>query len=100
MQAKKHYLRNPPTPRRTKNTPDNRVNRHRKQQVEEDAWQKRVEQHHLRRGVLSQHVAQNECPERVEDRDDEDREERRVAAVASRRLAVPADPIAREREQK
>ncbi len=43
---------------------------------------------------LAEHEAQRQPAERVEERDDGDGEEGRVRAVASRRLAVAADPVA------
>ena len=52
-----------------------------------------------RRGRLAEHEAQQDLPVGVEDRDDRDRQVRRVEAVARGRLAVAADPEAGDREQ-
>ena len=51
-----------------------------------------------RRRALAEHEMDEEQAEAVEDGDDRDRQERRVRAVAARRLAVAADPVARDGE--
>ena len=50
------------------------------------------------RRALPEHEVHDEQSELVEHRHDGDREERRVRAVAAGRLAVAADPVARERQ--
>src|SRR5215210_3111797 len=78
---------------------DECVDRDREQQVEQDRRHERRAQHGRRVDGIAEHDAQRERPERVDDRHHGDREQRRVRAVAPRRLAVAADPVPRDREQ-
>ena len=82
-----------------KQAPDDGVDRHGQQQVEGDALEERVEQDDAGRRRLAEDEAERQAPERVEEGDDRDREERRVGAVAAGGLAVAPDPVAGQRQQ-
>src|SRR5690348_5308417 len=70
-----------------------RIRRRGEDEVHDDRRQQAA---HLRTGrrALTEHERDEQDPERVQEGDHCDREDRRVAAVAPCRLAVAADPIA------
>src|SRR5579862_63534 len=75
-----------------------RVDRQREDQVQQQVRRQGREEH-ARRGRVAEHEAQRERAERIQDRDDTDGEDRRMETVACGRLAVTADPVARERQE-
>src|SRR5438445_399779 len=82
-----------------KQAPDECVDRPGQDQVERDPLEQGVDQNRARRRRLAEDEVQGEGAERVKEGDQGYRDERRVRAVASGRLAVAADPVADEREQ-
>src|SRR5436305_8371938 len=86
-----------PARRRAEETPAERIDGQRQDQVEDQLERKRVQQHPRRRGGVAEHVVEDERADGVEQRHDRDREERRVRPVAAGRLAVAADPVAGDR---
>ena len=78
---------------------DERVDRQRQQQVQQRSPAAAPRRDDAGRRRVAEHEAEDERADRVEHRDDGDREQRRVRAVAPGRLAVAADPVAGERQQ-
>src|SRR5215210_457113 len=76
--------------------PAEREDRRRDEQVQRDAGQERLEERAPRRHLLAEQEVEPEPGIRDEDRDDHDGEQRRVRAVAARRLAVAPGPVAGE----
>jgi hypothetical protein len=68
-------------------------------QVEGDPLEERRPEHHSRRGGLAEDEVEGERADRVEEGDHADRDEGGMRAVAAGRLAVPAGPVAGDREQ-
>src|SRR4029450_2777371 len=79
--------------------PDQCEDRQRQQEVERDRPGQLLDQDDLGRSGLPEEEVHDERPDRVEHGHDRDGQERRVRAVASRRLAVAPDPEPGEREQ-
>ncbi len=82
---------------RSQQPANGRVDERREDEVHHDRRNETAEDGAGRRGV-SEHEVDDDEPERVEDGDDRDRQDRGVRPVASRRLPVPADPVAGDRE--
>src|SRR5262245_10544163 len=76
-----------------------RIHRDGEDEVQDDLRGQGVDQAVLGRDRVTEQVMHPEVAQRVEDRDDGDRQERRMRAVPAGRLAVAADPVAGERQE-
>jgi hypothetical protein len=83
---------------RTEQTARQRVDRDGQDQIEQHGREESREDV-VRRSRLAEHVTQHERGDLVEDRDDRDRQHRRVRAVTSGRLAVAPRPITGDRQE-
>src|ERR671931_63167 len=86
-------------PRLSHHAPHERVDRNGESQVEDHRRHERDQQHLASGGRLPEHEVEDQRAELVEHRDHRDRKQRRVCTLATGRLAVAPDPVARERQQ-
>src|SRR5262245_34725947 len=84
---------------RREQAPDEREHRQRQEQIERDRPRQLLDEDDLRRSRFSEQEVHDERSDRVERGHHGDGQERRMRAVASRRLAVAADPEAGEGEE-
>src|SRR5918994_229698 len=96
--AKEAHLLGRPL-RATENATDERVDREGEHEVEQHARQERTDESGARVDGVAEHDVQRQGGDGVQDRHHGDREQRRVRAVATRRLAVAADPVTGHGEQ-